>query len=171
MTELDTTRPGEPLPIGAHAPDADEPQPTEPPGMPELPDELDRHLAEYIDDTFSTGYTGYGSMRKVMRPDAANVQVARRGGIAETVKPRSVREALLVQVQSSAYAEHEAAKEWANGVRAQQEGRASYLVAKSRREEAEAALAALDLWTEADNEPEETEEAPEPERIPDAHIL
>jgi len=164
----DPTRPGEPLPVGAHAEDAGQSLPADPPGMPKAPDDLDRRLADYVDSTYN-GDAYYGSVRKATRPDSATIPIARRGGIVDNVTPRTVREALLVQVQQAAHDEDEAAKMWANGVRAQQEGRDLYVAAEQRRLAAEAALVNLDLWREDDNEPEPEPKAG-PERIPDDMI-
>lgn len=155
---------GKPLPVGAHAPENAEEPVVDPPGMPQAPDDLDREIAEYVH--LMHGYT-YNSGPYV-RPDSATVLDARRGNLSDA-KPRSVRETLLTQIALQADGERLAARDWAAGVRAMQEGRDAYEFSKARRLDAEQALRSLDLWTEADDAADEP--PPVPPTIPDAHIV
>lgn len=143
----DNTRPGEPLPVGAHDPESPRLDDREPPGLPKPVDDLDRELAEQAHLLFTADRDDL----PMRRPDSATVGDARKGVMGD-ITPRDVRQSLLAEIRRAAADERTAIRNWAAAVRAQQEERDTYGIMKSRREAAEEALRRLDLWTEDDTE-------------------
>jgi hypothetical protein len=165
VEEIESYGEGEPLPVGANDPEVVADQPTEPPGMPHEADDLDREMAALAQHLVDHDYH-----RQHVRPDSANVQQARRGEIiTDTIKPRNVRQALLVHIQQMRDVEVREVKDYAAALRTVQEARDAYVIARDARGGAEEALFVMGLDIEDDHEPT-VAESPEPAPIPDSAI-
>ena len=165
-TDSDNTRPGEPLPVGAHDPETPRLDDREPPGLPKPVDDLDRELAEQAHRLHAASRDDDIPIR---RPDSATVGDARKGTMGG-ITPRDVRQSLLAEIARAAADERMAIRDWAAAVRTQQEARDIYTITKGRREDAEEALRLLDLWTEDDTESITPPPAAAQPIIPDAMI-
>lgn len=139
---------GEPLPVGAHDPEKPQPM-AAPPGMPKAPDVVDEQIAAFVDaihrDDSETYVHGNPAGVQQLRPDQATVVDAFRERLYEGPRPRSPREALLVQLQQMRAAERKAALSWSEAVRVVQEERDAFEFYRSQRYATIDALVALGM--------------------------
>lgn len=162
---------GEPLPVGANDPEVLADAPVDPPGMPHQPDDLDREMAQYVQDY----HDGHGAAAHLnadrVRPDQASVLDAEHEVIEEQIKPRNVRQALLVHAQQMARAQRQAALDYGRALMVVQESRDAFVAARDALGGAEEALFAMGLDTEADHPKAEPQEVAEQPRIDDSQIV
>lgn len=163
----------EPLPVGANDPETKPLIDGPPPGMPQEPDEIDERLARYVDALHRDTENYVGGRPDArnyphVRPDQATVIDAKFERIHD-IKPRSVREALLVQIARMTGDQRTAALGWAEAVRQQQEMRDAFLHYAEQVEGTEHALFALGLDVEDDHE--KVEPITDLPRVPDSAIV
>lgn len=156
---------GEPLPVGAHDPETKVEEPSDPPGMPHEPDDLDREMAARAHEEYLRQRSLPPHPDRV-RLDQATIPDVLGGRTILDLRAHSVREALLRQIGEMAEGERRALREYADALRTVQEARDGFVHYRDARLGAAEALFVLGMDVEGDHAKVE----PTPETIPD-HLI